>query len=144
MSFPVDAYYLIEPHPSLEARLRGRVDEEFIDLLLDPLLIRHYEGDLRHVILEQIPFVKLLFLAGLTDYPPFATVEGFERILGTSRIGTELFDRYWILQPLGFAEDSKELRKDLRRVISRVDPVGSAGVDGYLDTLRSENGDPSD
>lgn len=142
MSFLQDAYYLIEPKPALAERLNGRTDEEFIELLMDPIVIRNREGSAsRWLDTQHAAVVKLLFLAGLTDYDLLATAQGFGSILGTERIGTELFDRYWTVRRFTVDQNADDLKADLSRLISRVDRVGDWAVDTYLDSFRPENRD---
>ena len=68
MSFRFDAYYLIEPRPALAEQLRGRTDDDFIDLLMQPVLLRNREGGNTAFVAPQHTLkVKLPFLAGLVE-----------------------------------------------------------------------------
>lgn len=143
MSFPYDAYYLIEARPALAERLRGRTDDDFLELLMEPVVIRNREGgNTTFLAAQHTGKVKLLFLVGLADYDVLATPAGFEALFETDRISIALFDRFWTARRFQLDAEADQLEAGLRAVLDRVESTGDPQVDGYLDRL-VETAEPS-
>src|SRR5262245_23336651 len=96
MSFHYEAYFLVEPRPELAGRLRGRVEPDFADVLLEPQLYRRRENS-GSMWFEpsRLAQTKLLFLASLCQYTPVADSAGFAAVFGSAAISVGLFDRWF-------------------------------------------------
>jgi hypothetical protein len=122
MSFRVDAFYLIEPRPGLRPHLVGRVDADFASILLDCVLIRNQEGGRTIWTSEShAAKVKLLYVARLREYDPLIADADAERVLGISRVDTEIFDKWWSMRRFVVEEDAAKIEEFIRLVKNKVD-----------------------
>jgi hypothetical protein len=142
VSFLVTTYYLIEPLATLADRLCGRTEDDFIELLHEPVLVKNLEGGHWLLSREQLLLMKLQFLASLTDYTLLSTAAGFERLLGSNHLSVELFDQYWTVRRFELDAEATEWREDLRTCALRIAPTGDLRVDQFLEELRSADASP--
>ena len=132
-----EALYLIEPRPTLRDQLRGRVEEDFAELLLEPVLLSNKEGgcsswrDEDHALT-----VKLIHLAQVREYTPVSNDGDFERVFGSPRLSVALFDRWWTIRRLSRDDDTESMRPLLRQFLPHVDRTGNELVDLWLDWVR--------
>jgi hypothetical protein len=138
-----EAFYLIEPRPALAEHLRGRVEPDFADVLLEAQLYRRTEYD-RSMWFEpqRLAQAKLLFLASLREYDPIDDDAGFSAVFGSAAISVELFDRWFLIRRLGVDDDLDSLEGRLRAVIDRVVPPGIPLVDEWLLELHGPDAEP--
>ena len=134
------ALYLIEPRPALRDHLQGRIEADFAELLLEPVLLSNKEGgchsawgDEDHALT-----VKLIHLAQVREYTPVSNDKDFERVFGSPRLSVGLFDRWWTIRRLLLDDDTESMRPLLRQVLPIVDRTGNRLVDQWLDWLRDD------
>jgi hypothetical protein len=142
MSFPIVAYYFIEPGPELATWLSSRVEPDFAGLLLEPQLFENDEfvGKTSWNPPEHLIRVKLLFLASLLDYTDLQSESGRENILGTAVISESIFDRWWRIRRIENQGNVKEFAPFLKSGITSVSKTGNPVVDEWLEQLRSDAG----
>jgi hypothetical protein len=101
-------YYLIEPRPEAVARFRDCGDQDFADILLEPILISNTEGGRSAWRLEDhVLRVKLLYLARIRELSPCASDEDARKWFGSDRVSGTVFDRWWTIRtpPLEGSDD---------------------------------------
>jgi hypothetical protein len=140
MSFKFEAFYLVEPRPELAEHLRGRVESDFADVLLDPQLFRREEHS-RTMWFEpqRLAQAKLLFLASLRQYTPLADDAGFAAVFGSAAISVEQFDRWFTVRRFQVDEELNVLEGWSRQFIGRVEPSGVPLVDEWLAEVRGQS-----
>jgi hypothetical protein len=143
MSFRHDAFYLIEPRPELVVYLRGRVEPDFAELLLEPRLLRRLEVSGSWLHADRVAQTKLLFLASLREYTPIAADADFETVFGSPVLSVGLFDRWFVARRMMVDCELEQLEVGLREPRLRVEPTGRAWVDSWLSALRGANAEPS-
>ncbi len=138
-----DALYMIEPSAALPEHLRGRVEPDFAEVLLEPQLYRRAEHD-RSMWLkpQRLAQAKLLFLASLRQYAPIDDDDKFSAVFGSAAISVDLFDHWFMIHRLGIDDDLDNLEVGLRAVIDRVVPPGIPLVDSWLSELRHQDAEP--
>jgi hypothetical protein len=135
-----DAFYLIESQPRLSDHLRGRTDPDFAEILTEPALIHQREGDRTGWTAEDhATQIKILFLVRLREYIPLASDEDAARILGSSRISVDLFDRWWVVRRFVVEDNTEGLLALLRPVLGKVTATGNSMVDHWLTSIRDHD-----
>jgi hypothetical protein len=131
------AQYLIEPRPELPHWLRGRVDPDLADILLEPVVLENPEGG-RSIwnTADHALTVKIVYLASLRQYTPLESDCGFESALGSRRISLELFDRWWTLRLLPGSDRTEGLWPFLVKHLGSVQRTGNELVDSWLEWVR--------
>jgi hypothetical protein len=125
-------YYLIEPRTDAAARLRGR-DPDLVDLLLEPNLISNVEADRSWLGAEEhLLRVKILYLARLREYTPFASDEDARSWFGCDRVSGNVFDEWWTIRRFGLDHTDAELVDFLKPLKAKVLPTGNELVDRWL------------
>jgi hypothetical protein len=135
MSFLYDALYLVEPLPALAEHVRGRVDPDLVEVLLEPRLFRQREGgnsDWLHA--DREAAAKLLFLASLREYAPQSSE--FAAVFGSAVVSVALFDRWFHLRRFEVDQELGLLERWLRKCSLPVEPTGSFVVDRWLNGVR--------
>ena len=143
MSFRYEAFYLIESRPELVARLNGRVEPDFAELLLQPRLFRQQEGgnsDWLHA--DRVAQAKMLFLASLREYDAVADDTGFAAVFESAVVGVGLFDRWFVARRLEVEQELELLVGRLREPGLRVEPSGRPVVDRWLSAVRAPDAEP--
>ena len=138
MQFP--QLYLIDPKPALCDRLGDCADRDLAEVLVEPVLIRNLEPDkLMWRREEHAVAVKLMFLSYVRELDPFARPCEFESLFGSSRLSTNLFDRWWTIRRLDYIDyDSEELCASLMTFLPIVDTTGNELVDNWIAQLRGK------
>jgi len=136
VSFRYEAFYLVEPRSELAGHLRGRVEPDFADVLLEPRLYRREEHS-RSAWFEpqRLAQAKLLFLASLREFTPVADDAGFAAVFGSAVISVALFDRWFVVRRLQVEQELDLLERWLREHLGRVEPTGMPTVDQWLSEL---------
>jgi hypothetical protein len=136
-----EALYLIEPRPALRDQLRGRVEQQLAELLLEPVVLSNKEGGCHSVWTENdyALTVKLLHLAQVREYTPLSCEENFEAVFGSPRISVELFDHWWTIRRLLRDDDTESLRPLLKEFLPAVDRTGNELVDRWLEWVREQD-----
>jgi hypothetical protein len=131
------ALYLIEPRPALRDQLRGRVEDNFAELLLEPVLLSNKEGRCHSAWRDEdhALTIKLIHLAQVREYTPVSNDKDFERVFGSPRLSEGLFDRWWTIRRLLLDDDTESMRPLLREFLPLVDRTGNELVDQWLDWL---------
>lgn len=138
-----EALYLIKPRPTLRDQLRGRVEDDFAELLLEPVLLSNKEGgcsawgDEDHALT-----IKLMHLAQVREYTPVANDEDFDRVFGSPCLSVGLFDRWWTIRRLMRDDDTESMRPLLRQFLPIVHRTGNKLVDQWLDWVRDHEEQP--
>src|SRR5262245_53151215 len=129
-------YYLIEPRADAAARLQG-LDPGLVDLLLEPVLISNGEADRSWLGAEEhLLRVKLLYLARLREYQPFASDEDARTWFGSDRVSGNVFDKWWTIRRFGGLDHTDaELLDFLKPLKAKVLPTGNELVDQWLEKV---------
>ena len=126
-------YYLIEPNSVARREFSVRVEADAPELLLDSVLTSKDIGDRSRWRWEECELaVKLIFLARLREYEPFREDSDAARILGSSEVSVELFDRWWTIRKLDYEDRSESLASHMKAVIHRVKPTKNEVVDKWV------------
>jgi hypothetical protein len=136
------AYYLIEHRPELRERLASLKELDLEDLLLEAELLSNEEGG-KTIFLdnEHTLTIKLLFLARVKEYEPLSSDAMFERVFGSPRLSTDLFDRWWTIRRLEVTEDAESLYPMLRQFFHLVDQTDNNLVNEWLERVRADRAD---
>lgn len=140
MSFPIVAYYLIQPRTGLAEWLRPRVEPEVVELLTERQLVANDEfvGRTSWRDDENALRVKLLFVAGLRDLIPLKDDNSCEAILGSREISASLFDRWWTVERFELEANVDDYMAELTRSLPSVPLTGNPVVDGWLSELKTK------
>jgi hypothetical protein len=126
-------YYLIEPRPDAVAHFRDCGDQDFAEILLEPILISNAEADRSAWRAEDhVLRVKLLFLARIREYSPCASDEDARKWFGSDRVSGEVFDRWWTIRGLEFEGSDSELADFLEPVKEKILPTGNSLLDEWV------------
>jgi hypothetical protein len=126
-------YYLIEPRPEAVTRFRDRGDPDLADILLEPVLISNEEGGRSawepgdHALR-----VKLLYLATIREYPPFASDENVRKWLGSGHVSGGVFDQWWTVRTPVLEGSDRELLDFLKPMKEKILPTGNSLVDEWV------------
>jgi hypothetical protein len=133
-----EALYLIEVRPALRDRLEGRVESDFAEFLVEPVVLSNKEGGCHSAWRadDHALTVKLLYLAQVREYTPFSSDASFEAVFGSSRLSSALFDRWWTIRRLERDDDTESLRPLLKQFLPMVEPTGNELVDRWLEWVR--------
>lgn len=135
------AFYLIDPLPTLRARLQLLNDHELEQLLLDSVMLSHQEGGRSFWSAEDhTHIVKLLFLAQLKEYKQLSCEDDFEKIFESSRINTEVFDRWWTIRRLMVDEAAESLYPSIKQLYHLVDRTENDHVNEWLNWVYETDG----
>ncbi len=133
MSFRIQAHYLIEPRPEFAEWLQDRTDSDFAQILLETVLIHNEEGGLTTWGNEsQATKIKLLYLARMREYTPLTSTEDAMRILGSDRVSTTVFDKWWMIRRVDDKEDAQDLVQFMQPVCNKIDPPTDELVKAWL------------
>jgi hypothetical protein len=137
-------YYLIEARPEAVAHFRECGDQDFAELLLEPILISNTEGGISAWRSEDnVLRVKLLYLATIrTQYDPCATDEDACRWFGSDRVSSAVFDRWWTIRTPALEGSDDELAVSLEGMKDRILPTGNGLVDAWVHAAIERAGDP--
>jgi hypothetical protein len=99
MSFRVEAFFLVEPRSHLAEHLRGRVEPDFAEVLLEPRLYRRVESSQTFWTESQRRAqVKLRYLGSLREYDEFAKDVGSSHVFGSTIPCVDLFDQWSVVR----------------------------------------------
>ena len=116
------AFYLIEARPELSERVPILSDPVLERHLLEPEMISKLEGGRSRWTKEDHTLtIKLLFLAQIKEYTPLSSDAVFERLFGSHRLSTSLFDRWWTIRRFEVNESAEGLYSELKRFRHLVD-----------------------
>jgi hypothetical protein len=126
-------YYLIEPQPEAAVHFRERGDQDFAELLLQPILISNSEGGKSAWLPEDhVLRVKLLYLARMREWPPCATDEDARKWFGSDRVSGKVFDRWWTIRTPDLEGSDSELVEFLKPMKEKILPTGNDLVDEWV------------
>jgi hypothetical protein len=131
-------HFLIEPNESARRELPAILDRGDAELLLEPWLTSRRYADQSSWREDDAELaVKLIFVARMREYTPLESDAEADRILGSSRISSEVFDRWWNIRRLHEWEGSSEQLEDyLRQMIAKTQPTGNPVVDEWLRRIK--------
>jgi len=126
-------YYLIEPRPDAVAHFRDRGDQDFAEILLEPILIRNTEGGRSAWRPEDhVLRVKLLYLARIREYSPCASDDAARKWFGCDRVSGEIFDRWWTIRAPELEGCDEELAYFLEPMKEKILSTGNSLVDDWV------------
>jgi hypothetical protein len=126
-------YYLIEPRPEAVAHFRDCGDQDFADILLEPILISNAEGGRSAWRPEDhVLRVKLLYLASIREYSFCASDEDARKWFGSDRVSGTVFDRWWTIRMPSLEGSDDELARFLKPMKERILPTGNGLVDEWV------------
>ena len=126
-------YYLIEPRPEAVAHFRNSGDQDFAEVLLEPILFSNTEGGKSAWRPEDhILRVKLLYLVRIRECSPCASDEDARKWLGSDRVSGTVFDRWWTIRAPPLEGSDSELAEFLGPMRERILPTGNSLVDAWV------------
>lgn len=127
-------FFLIEPKVLALREFPIRAGADSITLLLDALLTSRNHVDRSKWRESDIELaVKLLYVARLREYTPFADDEAAKKIFGSDRISVDVFDQWWSIRRLALDEGPSEDMEDyLVALNDKFQPIGNELVDDWV------------
>jgi len=108
-------------------------DQDFAEILLEPILIRNTEDDRSawrpedHILL-----VKLLYLARIREYSPCASDDAAHKWFGSDRVSGEIFDRWWTIRAPELEGSDEDLAYFLKPMKEKILSTGNSLVDDWV------------
>jgi hypothetical protein len=129
------SYYLIKPNNHLQKALLNSTEDVSFFLLESRLFSVAEGGRTVYVKEDYIERAKLLFLVYLViDY---SDVLGFNEFFGDTRINSDLFDKWWIIERYGLTENFEAVIASIDTdILSQIDRPKSIRLEAWLSNLR--------
>lgn len=129
----VDTFYLIEPRPNLAPHLVGRVEPDFAELLLEPVLLQNREGGVSDWNRESHCLqVKITFLSSLKQYEPIETDESFAAVFGSAKLSVALFDCWWSIRGFRVDDIVEHMQNWVKHSGRSIEPTGNPVTDQWI------------
>jgi hypothetical protein len=126
-------YYLIEPRPEAVPHFRDCGDQNFAELLLEPVLISNTEFDRSPWRPEDHALrVKLLYLARIREYSPCASDEDARKWFGSDRVSGTVFDQWWKIRTPPLEGSDNDLAEFLGPMKEKILSTDNSLVDAWV------------